>query len=66
MSGIPCKASEVETPGVTDEYDVHSCLNADFMRKEPAARYRRTAAQLNYMTLDSPLVALATKRLPGQ
>ena len=39
------EAKEVETPGMTDEYDVQSLLNADFMSKECAAKYRRTAAK---------------------
>ena len=42
------EAKEVETPGMTDEYDVQSLLNADLMSKESAAKYRRTAAKLNY------------------
>ena len=34
MSGICAKPKEVETPGMTDEYDVQSLLNADLMSKE--------------------------------
>ena len=32
-----CEAKEVETPGMTEEYDVQSFLNADLMSKESAA-----------------------------
>ena len=56
------EANEVETPGMTDEYDVQSLLNADLMSKESAAKYRRTAAKLNYLALDNPLIAFASKR----
>ena len=42
-----CEAKEVETPGMTDECDVQSFLNADLISKESAAKYRRTAAKLN-------------------
>ena len=55
------EAKEVETPGMTDEYDVQSLLNADLMSKESAAKYRRTAAKLNYLALDNPLIAFASK-----
>ena len=55
------EAKEVETPGMTEEYDVQSFLNADLMSKESAAKYRRTAAKLNYLALDNPLVAFASK-----
>ena len=53
--------TEVETPGMTEEYDVQSFLNADFMSKESAAMYRRTAAKLNYLALDNPLIAFASE-----
>ena len=56
-----CEAKEVETPGMTDECDVQSFLNVDFMSKESAAKYRRTAAKLNYLALDNPLIAVASK-----
>ena len=32
-----------------------------FMSKESAAKYRRTAATLNYLALDNPLIAFASK-----
>ena len=60
-----CEAKEVETPCMTDEYDVPSFLNADLISKESAAKYRRTAAKLNYLALDNPLIAFASKKLPG-
>ena len=44
---------------MTDEYDLQSFLNADFMSKEFAAKYRRTAAKLNYLALDNPMIAFA-------
>ena len=47
-----CESKAVETPGITDEYDVQSHLDAYLMSKEYAAKYRRTAAKLNYLTLD--------------
>ena len=56
-----CEAKEAETPGMTEEYDVQSFLNADLMSKESAAKYRRTAAKLNYLALDNPLIAFASK-----
>ena len=56
-----CEAKEVETPGMTDEYDVQSFLSADLMSKESAAMYRRTAAKLNYLALDNSLIAFASK-----
>ena len=46
---------------MTDEYDVQSVSNADFMSKESAAKFRRTAAKLNYLALDNPLIAFASK-----
>ena len=55
------EAQEVETPGMTDEYEVQSLLNADLMSKESAAKYRRTAAKLNHLALDHPLIAFASK-----
>ena len=55
------EAKEVETPGMTDEYDMQSLLNADLMSKESAAKYRRTAAKLNYLALGNPLIAFASK-----
>ena len=56
-----CESKEADTPGMTDEYDVQSFLNADFMSKEFAAKYRRTAAKLNYLALDNPMIAFAYK-----
>ena len=56
-----CESKEADTPGMTDEYDVQSFLNADFMSKEFAATYRRTAAKLNYLALDNPMIAFASK-----
>ena len=44
-----------------DEYDVSSHEIAEFMSKEEAARYRRTAAKLNYLSLDNPMTAFASK-----
>ena len=55
------EAKEVETPGMTEEYDVQSFLNADLTSKESAAKYRRTAAKLNYLALDSPLIAFSSQ-----
>ena len=55
------EAKEVETPGMTDEYEVQSLLNADLMSKESAAKYRRTVAKLNYLALDNPLIAFESK-----
>ena len=49
------------TPGTNDEYDVQSYLNADLVRKETAEMYRRTPAKLNYLALDNPLIAFASK-----
>ena len=46
-----CEAKEVETPGMTNEYDVQSFLNADLTSTESAAKYRRTAGKQNYLTL---------------
>ena len=56
----------LETPGMIDEYDVSSHENAEFMSKEEAAKYRRTAAKLNYLSLDNPMIAFASKELQGQ
>ena len=56
-----CEAKEVETPGMNDECDVQSYLNDDLMSKESAAKYQRTAAKLNYLALDDPLIAVASK-----
>ena len=50
----------LETPGMIDEYDVSSHENAEFMSKEEAAKYRRTAAKLNYLPLDNPMNACAS------
>ena len=55
------EAKEVETPGMTEEYNVQSFLNADLMSKESAAKNRRTAATLNYLALDNPLIAFASE-----
>ena len=49
-----------ETQGVTDEPDVQSLLNADYMGKASAAKYRRTAAVLNYFPLGNPMIAFAS------
>ena len=56
-----CAAKVVETPGMTDEYDVQSFPNADLMSKESAAKYRRTAANMNYLALENPWTAFASK-----
>ena len=56
-----CESKEADTPGMTDEYDVQSFLNADFTSKEPAAKNRRTAAKLNFLALDNPMIAFASK-----
>ena len=56
-----CEAEEVEMPGMTGEYDAQSFLNADHKSKESAAKYRRTAAKLNYLARDNPLMAFASK-----
>ena len=56
-----CAAKVIETPGMTDEYDVQSFPNADLMSKESAAKYRRSAAKLNYLALDNPWTAFASK-----
>ena len=37
---------------MVDEYFAINHLNAEFMSKEKAAKYRRTAAQLDYLSLD--------------
>ena len=54
-----CEAKEVETPGMNDAYDVQGFLIADFMSKESAVKCRRTAAELNHLALDNPLIAFA-------
>ena len=51
----------LETPGLIDEYDVSSHEIAEFMSKEEAAKCRRTAAKLNYLSLDNPMIAFASK-----
>ena len=51
----------LETPGLIDEYDVRSHEIAEFMSKEETAKYRRTAAKLNYLSLDNPMIAFASK-----
>ena len=51
----------VETPGMTEEYDVQSFPNADLMSKESAAKCRRTAAKLTYLAIDNPLIAFVSK-----
>ena len=56
-----CAAKVVETPGMTEEYDVQSFPNADLLSKESAAKCRRTAAKLNYLALDNPWTAFASK-----
>ena len=33
-----CESKEADTPGMTDEYDVQSYVNAGFMSKEFAAK----------------------------
>ena len=50
-----------ETPGMIDEYDVSSHEIAELMSKEEAAKYRKTAAKLNYLSLDNPMIAFASK-----
>ena len=52
----------LETPGMIDECDVSSHEIAEFMSKEEAAKYRRTAAKLNYLSLDNPMIAFGSKR----
>ena len=52
----------LETPGMIDECDVSSHEIAEFMSKEKAAKYRRTAAKLNYLSLDNPMIAFWVKR----
>ena len=51
----------LETLGMIDEYDVSSHEIADFMSKEEAAKCRRTAAKLNYLSSDNPMIAFASK-----
>ena len=55
------EAKEVETRGMTDEYDAQSFLNADLMSKESAAKYPRTAAKPNYLALGNPWITFASK-----
>ena len=55
------ESEKAETPGMTDEYDLQSYPNADFMSKEFAAKCRRTAAKLNNFALDHPMIAFASK-----
>ena len=57
-----CEAKEVEMPGMTEVYDVQIFLNADLMSKESAAKYRRTAAKLNYLALWQALDCVRVKR----
>ena len=45
-----------------DGYDVSSHEIAEFMSKEEAAKYRRTAAKLNYLSFDNPMIAFASKK----
>ena len=56
-------SSGLETLGMIDEYDVSSHGNAEFMSKEEAAKSRRTAAKLNYLSLDNPMIAFASKEV---
>ena len=51
----------LETLGMIDEYDVSSHEIAEIMSKEEVAKYRRTAAKLNYFSLDNPMIAFAPK-----
>ena len=51
----------LETPGLIVECDVSSHEIAEFMSKEEAAKCRRTAAKLNYLSLDNPMIAFASK-----
>ena len=51
----------LETPGMIGEYDVSSHEIAQFMSKEEAEKYQRTAAKLNYLSLDYPMIAFASK-----
>ena len=53
-------SSGLESPGMIDEYDVSSHDIAEFMSKEEAAKYRITAAKLNYLSLDNPMIAFAS------
>ena len=46
---------------LAEEYDVQSFLNADLMSKESAAKYQRTAAKLNDLALDNPLIPFASE-----
>ena len=48
----------VETPGTVDDCEEES---EELMGKEAAAFYRRTAARLNYASLDNPCIAFAAK-----
>ena len=52
----------LETSGMIDEYDVSSHEIAEFMSKEEAAKYRRTAAKLNYLPLNNHMIAFCVKR----
>ena len=51
----------LETLGMIDEYDVSSHEIAEFMSKEEAAKCRRSAAKLNYLSPDNPMIAFASK-----
>ena len=51
----------LETPVMIDEYDVSSHEIAEFMSKVEAAKYRRTAAKLHYLSHDNPMIAFASK-----
>ena len=51
----------LETLGMIDKYDVSSHEIAEFMSKEEAAKCRRTAAKLNYLSPGNPMIAFASK-----
>ena len=55
----------LETPDMIDEYDASTHEMAEFMSKEEAAKYRRTAAKLNYFHSTISLLLSRQKRLQG-
>ena len=55
------ESREVETPGVAEEVTAIGLEDAALMDPEQAAKYRRTAAKLNYASLDNPTIAFAAK-----
>ena len=54
-----CKG--LETPGMIHEYDVSSHEIAEIMSKEEAAKYRSTAAKLNYLSLSRKVPKYCSK-----